>query len=86
MMGMVRLFLLCGLVPLTAAASEHWIRFTSGPIEVFSSASTKDGRETLVRFEEFRHALGQVLVYTALGVLVTSSVLSAPEVLTAVSH
>ena len=61
MMGMVRLFLLCGLVPLTAVASEHWIRFTSGPIEVFSSAGTKDGRETLVKFEEFRHALGQVL-------------------------
>src|ERR1035438_3852210 len=58
---MRRLFLLCGLVPLTAVASEHWIRFTSGPIEVFSSAGTKDGRETLVKFEEFRHALGQVL-------------------------
>ncbi|MGD0361875.1 MAG: hypothetical protein ABSC93_13465 [Bryobacteraceae bacterium] len=58
---MVRLFLLCGLLPLTGLASEHWIRFTSGPIEVFSSAGAKDGRETLVRFEEFRHALGMVL-------------------------
>src|ERR1039458_7025115 len=58
---MRRLFLLCGLVPLTAVASEHWIRFTSGPIEVFSSAGSKDGRDTLVKFEEFRHALGQVL-------------------------
>ncbi|HUE20363.1 MAG TPA: hypothetical protein VMQ86_01700 [Bryobacteraceae bacterium] len=58
---MLRLFLLCGLLPLTAAASEHWIRFTSGPIEVFSSAGVKDGRETLVKFEEFRHALGQML-------------------------
>jgi len=58
---MRRLFLLCGLLPLTAVASEHWTRFTSGPIEVFSSAGTKDGRETLVKFEEFRHALGQVL-------------------------
>jgi hypothetical protein len=38
-----------------------WIRFTSGPTEIFSSAGTKDGRETLVKFEEFRHALGQVL-------------------------
>jgi hypothetical protein len=59
--SMRRLFLLCGLVPLTAVASEHWIRFTSGPIEVFSSAGSKDGRDTLVKFEEFRHALGQVL-------------------------
>lgn len=58
---MARLFLLCGLLPLTALASEHWIRFTSGPVEVFSSAGVKDGRETLVKFEEFRHALGQVL-------------------------
>src|ERR1039457_2339048 len=58
---MRRLFLLCGLVPLTAVASEHWIRFTSSPIEVFSSAGSKDGRDTLVKFEEFRHALGQVL-------------------------
>jgi len=55
------LFLLCGLLPLTAAASEHWIRFTSGPIEVFSSAGSKDGREELVKFEEFRHALGLAL-------------------------
>ena len=58
---MRRLFLLRGLMPLTAVASEHWIRFTSGPIEVFSSAGSKDGRDTLVKFEEFRHALGQVL-------------------------
>jgi hypothetical protein len=58
---MRRLFLLCGLLPLTAAASEHWIRFTSGPIEVFSSAGSKDGREELVKFEEFRHALGLAL-------------------------
>jgi|HubBroStandDraft_1064217.scaffolds.fasta_scaffold01684_1 hypothetical protein len=58
---MRRLFLLCGLLSATALASERWIRFTSGPIEVFSSAGTKDGRETLVKFEEFRHALGYML-------------------------
>ena len=58
---MRRLFLLCGLLPCTALAAEHWIRFTSGPVEVFSSAGAKDGRETLVKFEEYRHALGLVL-------------------------
>ena len=58
---MRRLFLLCTLLPLTAVASDRWIRFTSGPTEVFSAAGTKDGRETLVKFEEFRHALGQTL-------------------------
>ncbi|MGC9951430.1 MAG: hypothetical protein ABSF64_34170 [Bryobacteraceae bacterium] len=57
----MRRLLVCGLLPLTALAGEHWIRFTSGPIEVFSSAGSKDGRETLVKFEEFRHALGMVL-------------------------
>jgi len=61
--SMRQLFLLGYLLwrlPL-AAGSDHWTRFNSGPFEVFSSAGQKDGRETLVRFEEFRHALGQVL-------------------------
>lgn len=58
---MRRLLLLSGLLPLTALAGEQWIRFTSGPIEVFSSAGSKNGRDTLVKFEEFRHALGYVL-------------------------
>ena len=59
--SMWRLFLLCCVLPLAATADEHWIRFTAGPFEVFSSAGSKDGRDTLVRFEEFRHALGYVL-------------------------
>jgi hypothetical protein len=58
---MRRLLLLYGLLRLTAVGGEHWIRFTSGPIEVLSSAGSKDGRETLVKFEEFRHALGYTL-------------------------
>ncbi len=58
---MRRLFLLCCVLPLAAMADEHWIRFTAGPFEVLTSAGSKDGRETLVRFEEFRHALGYVL-------------------------
>jgi hypothetical protein len=70
---MRRLFLLCGLVPLTAVASEHWTRFTSGPIEVFSSAGSKDGRDTLVKFEEFPHALGQGCVFFVLVATDTST-------------
>jgi hypothetical protein len=58
---MWRLFLFCSLLPLAARAEEHWVRFTSGPFEVFSGAGAKEGREALVRFEEFRHALGYVL-------------------------
>jgi len=53
------LFLLC-LLPL-AASADQWIRFTSGPFEVWSSTGATSGRETLVRFEEFRYALGQAL-------------------------
>jgi tetratricopeptide (TPR) repeat protein len=52
---------LLALLPMAATAAEHWTRFTSGPFEVMSSAGTKDGRETLVFFEEFRHALGNAL-------------------------
>src|SRR5579864_7697685 len=57
----MRLILLLALLPLAAPAEDHWVRFTSGPFEVYSSAGSKPGRDTLVRFEEFRHALGLVL-------------------------
>src|ERR1035437_3738136 len=43
--------------PLPAGA---WAKFTSGPFEVFTDAGARVGRDTLARFEEFRHALGQV--------------------------
>ncbi len=48
------------LLPCLFAAEGHWIKFTSGPFEVFTDAGDH-GRETLVRFEEYRHALGEVL-------------------------
>jgi len=54
------LWLVCCLAGVSPAA-EHWVRFTRGPYEVYSAAGPKEGRETLVKFEEFRHALGQVL-------------------------
>jgi hypothetical protein len=40
-------------------------KFTSGPFEVLTDAGER-GRETLVRFEEFRHALGEVVGETNL--------------------
>jgi len=49
------LFLLPGLL-----AADTWAKFTSGPFEVFTDAGARVGRDTLARFEEFRHALGQV--------------------------
>jgi hypothetical protein len=57
---MRRLLFLC-LLPLLARADGRWIQFTSGPFEVFTDAGSRAGREALVRFEEFRHALGQVI-------------------------
>jgi len=54
------------LVPFLLAAGDHWIKFTSGPFEVFTDAGDH-GRETMVRFEEFRHALGEVVGETNLG-------------------
>src|SRR5580700_3188602 len=57
---MRRLLILCAL-PWLSAADDHWVKFTAGPYEVLSDAGARLGRETLVRFEEFRHALGQIV-------------------------
>ena len=57
---MRRIFVLC-LLPATLAAADHWTKFIAGPFQVYTDAGTKPGRETLVRFEEFRHALGEVV-------------------------
>lgn len=37
------------------------MRFTSGPFEVVTDAGSRAGRETLVRYEEFRHTVGLVV-------------------------
>ena len=57
---MRRLILLFAL-PVLLAADDHWIKFTRGPFEVFTDAGAHAGRETMVRFEQFRHALGLIL-------------------------
>jgi len=53
------------LLPCLLAAEGHWTKFTAGPFEVLTDAGDH-GRETLVRFEEFRHALGEVVGETDL--------------------
>ena len=60
MKPMRRFLFLCAL-PCILAADDHWVKFTGGPYEVLSDAGPRAGRETLVRFEEFRHALGQIV-------------------------
>lgn len=42
-------------------AADHWVRYTSGPFEVLTDAGERAGQETMVRFEEFRHALGTIV-------------------------
>ena len=56
---MWRILTLCCL-PLVALADDRWISFQSGPFEIVSDASPKTARETLVRFEQLRNALGQL--------------------------
>src|SRR5215472_4835626 len=49
------------LLPASLAAADHWTKFTAGPYDVFTNAGTATGRATVVRFEEFRHAVGETL-------------------------
>ncbi|MGD0777839.1 MAG: hypothetical protein ABSC05_34055 [Candidatus Solibacter sp.] len=57
---MRRLLLLCA-IPWLLAADDHWVKFTRGPFEVMTDAAARGARETLVRFEQFRNALGQIV-------------------------
>lgn len=57
-MRRVALFL---VLPLVLAAEDHWVKFTSGPYEVYTDAGARAGQETMVRFEEFRHAVGEIV-------------------------
>jgi hypothetical protein len=43
------------------AHADRWVRYTSGPFEVLTDAGERVGQETMVRFEEFRHALGVIV-------------------------
>src|ERR1017187_8861915 len=57
---MRRLSILC-LFPCLLAADDPWVHYTSGPFEVLTDAGERAGQETMVRFEEFRHALGEIV-------------------------
>ncbi|HWB83016.1 MAG TPA: hypothetical protein VG675_02665 [Bryobacteraceae bacterium] len=48
-------------IPWLLAASGHWALYTSGPFVVLTDAGAHAGQGTLLRFEEFRHALGQII-------------------------
>ena len=57
---MHRLLILCCLGTLLPAA-DRWIQFRSGPYEVYTNGDDRPARATLVRFEQVRHALGQLI-------------------------
>ena len=57
----LQLALLLALFPSLLPGADSWIRFVSGPYEVYTDAGSRAGRETLVRFEEFRQAAGQLI-------------------------
>jgi hypothetical protein len=57
----MRRLLLLLAIPGLLAADGRWIKYTSGPFEVVTDAGEHAGRETLVRLEEFRHAVGQIV-------------------------
>lgn len=60
-MGWMWRLLLLALAPALLAADDHWVRYNSGPFELYTDAGGRTGRETLVRLEEFRNALGQMV-------------------------
>src|ERR1035438_3825153 len=57
----MRRLLLLSIIPWLLAADDHWVKFTRGPLEVMIDAGVRSGRETMVRFEQFRAALGQIV-------------------------
>lgn len=57
----MRWFLLFCLLPAIGLADDHWVQFRSGPFEVFTDAGARAGRETLMRFEQFRNAVGKIV-------------------------
>jgi hypothetical protein len=57
----MRRLLWLSMLPCLLAADDHWVKFTRDPYEVMTDAAPRSARETMVRFEQFRAALGQIL-------------------------
>jgi len=57
----MRWLLLLGLLPGLLAAEDRWVKFASGPFEAWTDTNPRAAREDLVRLEEFRNALGQII-------------------------
>ena len=57
----MRRLLVIALLPGLLMANDRWVKFVSGPFEMFTDAGGRTARETLVRLEEFRSALGELV-------------------------
>jgi hypothetical protein len=57
----MRRLLLLAILPGLLAAEDRWVKFASGPFEAWTDANPRAAREDLVRLEEFRNALGQII-------------------------
>ena len=57
----MRRLLVVALLPGVLMANDRWVKFVSGPFEMFTDAGGRTARETLVRLEEFRSALGELV-------------------------
>src|SRR5215471_541178 len=60
-MEYMRCAAIVAFLPCLLVAEDHWVKFVSGPFEVWTDAGGRAAREDLVRLEEFRHALGQIV-------------------------
>lgn len=63
---MRRVILLAAVLPALLMADDHWVRYASGPFELYTNAGSRAGRDALVTLEEFRWALGQMIGETDL--------------------
>jgi hypothetical protein len=63
----MRPLLALALFPALLAAKDDWVKYASGPFEVMTDTGGHAGRDALVRFEEFRQALSDVLGQNDLG-------------------
>jgi len=57
----MRRLLLLGLFPCLLAAQSHWVRFRTGPFELYAQPGIKHARETLSWFDQFQYVLGYML-------------------------
>src|SRR5260370_36896673 len=58
---MTRLVLFVRLVASSLSTEDRWVYLHSDGFELFTDATGRTGRTTLVRLEQFRYALGKIL-------------------------